>query len=244
MVDLARRAAHESIELTRASSSSRSTAVASFVTPASTAGVILILGLAAVSWVFAIDQMSGMDMGVATRLGSLSSFAGLWIAMMTAMMLPGAALAVLRRSNTGIWVRAVPQFIGSYIAVWAAVGFAVYALYRSHGTISAGLVTIAAGIYELTPVKRHFRQRCREEDHSGLHFGIWCVGSSIGLMAMFLGLGVMSIAWMSIVALIACVQKLMSTKAALDVPVALAIIGFGLFIVIAPSSVPGLVPAM
>ena len=244
MVDLARRTAAEPIELTQAVNSSRSTAVGTYVKPASTAGLILVIGLAAASWVFSVHQMNGMDMGSATRLGSFSSFAVLWIAMMAAMMLPGATPAVLRRSNTGVWVRTVPQFIGSYLTVWAVVGVSAYALYRTHGTRGAGLITVAAGMYELTPVKRHFRQRCREEDLSGIRFGICCVGSSVGLMAMFLGLGVMSVAWMSFVALIACVQKLVPANAALDLPVAFAIIGFGLVILIAPSSVPGLLPAM
>ena len=39
-------------------------------------------------------------------------------------------------------------------------------------------------------------------------------------------------------------QKLLPAKAAIDVPLALAIVGLGVLIVIAPSSVPGLTPAM
>jgi hypothetical protein len=55
-------------------------------------------------------------------------------------------------------------------------------------------VVIAAGAYELTPVKRHFRRCCRENASSGPGFG-------------------------------------------------LAIAGLGCAIVIAPSLIPGLVPA-
>jgi hypothetical protein len=39
-------------------------------------------------------------------------------------------------------------------------------------------------------------------------------------------------------------QKLLPARAALDVPLALAIVGLGFLIVIAPSSVPGLTPPM
>jgi hypothetical protein len=39
-------------------------------------------------------------------------------------------------------------------------------------------------------------------------------------------------------------QKLLPAKAAVDVPLALAIVGLGIWIVLAPSSVPGLVPPM
>ncbi|MEU8984663.1 hypothetical protein [Streptomyces sp. NPDC048309] len=49
---------------------------------------------------------------------------------------------------------------------------------------------------------------------------------------------------MSVIAVLVLAQKLLPAKAALDVPMALAIVGFGLLIVIAPSSVPGLTPLM
>jgi predicted metal-binding membrane protein len=167
-----------------------------------------------------------------------------WVVMMAAMMLPGAAPAVLRRSQAGGGVRTVPLFIGSYLAVWALVGAGVYALYRPHGSVAAGVVTIAAGVYELTPLKRHFRQRCRDGARSGFGFGLCCAGSSIGLMLILVALGVMSVIWMSVIAALVLAQKLLPAKAAVDVPLALAITGLGIWIVLAPLPVPGLVPAM
>jgi len=202
------------------------------------------LGLAATSWVVAVRQMNGMDMGVATRLGSFAFFVVLWVSMMAAMMLPSAAPAVLRRAHASGRLRAVPLFVGSYLAVWTLVGVAVYALYRPHGTFAAGAVAIAAGVYELTPLKRHFRWRCRESVRSGFEFGLYCVGSSIGLMLMLVALGVMSVTWMVVIAVLILAQKLLPAKAAIDVPLALAIVGLGILIVIAPSSVPGLMPPM
>ena len=41
---------------------------------ARTAALAATLGLAAASWVVAVWQMHGMDMGVATRLGSFAFF--------------------------------------------------------------------------------------------------------------------------------------------------------------------------
>jgi len=202
------------------------------------------LGLAAASWGIAVWQMHGMDMGAATRLGSFEFFIAVWVTMMAAMMLPGAAPAVLRLTQGSGGVRAVPLFIGSYLAIWALMGFAVYALYRPHGYVAGGVVVIAAGVYELTPVKRHFRRRCRDTVRSGFGFGLCCAGSSMGLMLMLLALGAMSLIWMSVVAVLVLAQKLLPPKAAVDVPLALAILGFGIWIVLAPSSVPGLVPAM
>jgi NAD(P)-dependent dehydrogenase (short-subunit alcohol dehydrogenase family) len=213
-------------------------------TAATAAALTATLGLAAASWVVAVRQMNGMDMGVATRLGSFAFFVALWVLMMTAMMLPGAAPAVLRRVHASGGVRAVPLFVGSYLAVWTVVGVAVYALYRPHGAFAAGVVTIAAGGYEFTPLKQHFRRRCRDSVRSGFEFGLCCVGSSIGLMLMLVALSVMSVTWMSVIAVLVLAQKLLPAKAAIDVPLALAIVGLGILIVIAPSSVPGLTPPM
>ena len=98
--------------------------------------------------------------------------------MMAAMMLPGAAPAVVNRAHAGGSVRAVPLFVGSYLAAWALVGVAVYALYRPHGSVAAGVVAIAAGVYEFTPLKRHFRRRCRESAGSGFGFGLCCARAS------------------------------------------------------------------
>ena len=150
------------------------------------------------------------------------------VPMMAAMMLPGAvpeASRILRATGS---VLAVPLFAASYLGVWTLVGLAVYALYRPHGAAVAGALTIAAGVYELTPLKRHCRRRCRESVRSGFEFGLYCVGSSIGLMVVLLALGVMSITWMAVVAALVLAQKLLPPRAALDVPVALAIIGLGI----------------
>jgi predicted metal-binding membrane protein len=212
--------------------------------PVTAAALTMTLGLAAASWVVAVRQMDGMDMGVATRLGSFAFFLSLWVSMMAAMMLPGAVPAVLRRAHASDRVRAVLFFVGSYLAVWTLVGVAVYAVYRPHGYVAAGAVAIAAGIYEFTPLKQHSRRRCRESVASGFGVGLSCVGSSIGLMLVLVALSVMSVTWMSVIAVSTLAQKLLPAKAVVDVPLALAIVGLGILILIAPSLVPGLLPPM
>jgi predicted metal-binding membrane protein len=214
-----------------------STRSASTVAPA--AALTATIGLAAACWIVALRQMNGMDMGVATRLGSFSFFVGAWVSMMAAMMLPGAARAVVRHASAGGRVRVVALFVASYLAVWTLVGLAVYAFYRPHGSSVAGAVAIAAGVYELTPLKRQFRRRCRENARSGISFGVDCVGSSIGLMLMLVALGVMSIMWMSVIAVVVLAQKLLPERVVVDVPLALAIVAFGIVTVFSPSSVPG-----
>jgi predicted metal-binding membrane protein len=202
------------------------------------------LGLAAACWVVSVREMSGMTgMGTATELGSPWFFAGVWVSMTAAMMLPGALPAAARsvRADGRAW--AVPLFIASYLAVWTLVGLAVYAAYRPHGTSLAGAIVIAAGIYELTPLKRHTRRRCRDSVRSGVGFGIYCVGSSIGLMLIIVAFGVMNVAWMCVIAIVVLAQKLLPANTAVDMPLALAIVALGVLLVIAPASVPGLTPA-
>ena len=72
--------------------------------------------------------------------------------------------------------------------------------------------------------------------------GLDANGSSIGLMLQLVALGFMSVGWMSVVAGLVLVQKLLPPRAAVDLPVALAIVGLGVLIVLAPSSFPGLMP--
>lgn len=200
------------------------------------------LGLAAAGWAAAVRLMNGMDMGIATRPGSFWLFAAVWATMMAAMMLPGMAPAVAGHAAANGKLLAPLSFVGYYLAIWAIAGVVAYAADRPHGSLAAGAVVIAAGVYEFTPVKRNFRRRCREEVGSGLKYGLCCVGSGLGLMAMLVALDVMSLRWMSIIAVLASVQKLLPAKAAVDVPLGLALIGFGIVIVVAPTLVPGLTP--
>jgi predicted metal-binding membrane protein len=184
-----------------------------------------LLAVAAACWLVALHQMRGMDMGTETELGSFAFFAGAWVPMMAAMMLPGIVPAVAR---TGQATRAAVWFPLSYLAVWIVAGVAVYAVYQPHTAAVAGALTIAAGIYELTPLKRECRRRCRSDVRSGFEFGLWCVGSSIGLMVMFVALGAMSVLWMSLAAAVVLAQKVLPLDNSIDVPIALAIVAVGI----------------
>lgn len=208
------------------------------------AALAVTLGVAAACWVIAIRRMSGMDMGVSTRLGSFGSFTVLWAVMMAAMMLPGATPAAVRRARATGRLLAAPLFAASYLAVWVAAGLAVYALDRPHGTVAAGVAAIVAGGYELTPVKRRCRRTCKGTVRSGWGFGLSCAGSSAGLMLVQVTAGVMSIAWMAGIGCLIAAQKTLAPRAAIDVPVALALAGLGIVILTVPSAIPGLLPAM
>ena len=140
--------------------------------PAATAAVLAAtLGLAAACWVVSAWQMNGMNMGTATparlvrrvhrRVGSDDGGDD------AAGRRPGRAQARPQRRGAR---RALG--VGSYLAVWAVAGVVVYAVDRPHGSLVAGVVTIAAGVYEFTPLKQHCRRRCRDAAGSGLGFGL------------------------------------------------------------------------
>ena len=125
------------------------------------------------------------------------------VPMMTAMMLPSALPAIARRARERDGVLAAPLFAGSYLGTWALAAIAMCLLYRPSGRVGfvpAGALIVAAGMYELTPLKRECRRRCRQCVRSGLRFGVYCFGSSIGLMLVLVAVNVMSIALMFAIA--------------------------------------------
>ena len=159
--------------------------------------------------------MTSMEMGAAS------------VPMMAAMMLPSAVPAIARRARERDGVLAAPLFAGSYLGTWALAALAMYLLYRPPGAVTAGALMVGAGLYELTPLKRECRRRCRECVRSGLRFGVYCFGSSIGLMLVLVAVDVMSIALMFAVAVVVLAQKLLPTRPAVDVPLALAMVALG-----------------
>jgi predicted metal-binding membrane protein len=217
-----------------------------------------VAGVAAVCWVLAARRMSGVDMGPGADLGTFSFFAATWATMMAAMMLPSALPAVLANDREAR--RAPPVlFIVSYLAVWMVVGIVVFFAYRGArgaqlgflewdrgGAYVAGAAVVAAGIYELTPVKRACLHRCRARAahngafRDGIRYGIDCVGCSAGLMLVLFAVGVMSLFWMAIVAVLVFVQKVPAGGTRLVAPVAVLLLGLGFWIALAPASVPEL----
>jgi predicted metal-binding membrane protein len=138
----------------------------------------------------------------------------------------------------------LPVQVAGYLAAWTIAGLAVHALYQPHTAPVAGALTLLAGAYELTPIKRRFREMTHQDAGSGWKLGFCCIGSSGGLMLVMLALGPMSITWMAVVGAVVLLQKVFRPWTPLDVGVAAAITILGLAALIVPSSVPGLVPPM
>jgi predicted metal-binding membrane protein len=110
-----------------------------------------------------------------------------------------------------------------YLAVWFVP--ALLALRVPWMSLGAW-ATLAGGVYELTPVKRRFLERCRSE--RGLRHGLDCVGASAGLMVAFFGLGWMSFWWMAAVAAVVFAEKAAPFGRRLAVPAGLVLVALGL----------------
>jgi predicted metal-binding membrane protein len=126
-----------------------------------------------------------------------------WAPMMAAMMLPTALPAIARHGRR----LTAPLFAGAYFGVWLLAGLAVYAIYEPPGRAVAIALVAAGAIYELTPFKRACRERCRAERRSGVRYGGWCVGSTVGLMAVLVAIDPMSLPLMCALAAIVLIQK-------------------------------------
>jgi predicted metal-binding membrane protein len=222
---------------------------------------------ALVCWIVALRRMQGMDMGPGTSLGSLPFFLGIWVTMMAAMMLPAALPVVLLFSRFGRSSSATASFVAAYIAVWTVYGLAAYLVYRAisaaapaflgwdrQGPLVAGAAVAAAGLYELTPLKRACLRHCRSPLGLfsrwrpglrgtlavGIHHGAYCVGCCSGLMLILFALGVMSITWMLVITALVFAQKVLPRGDRLERPLALALVALGVWIAVDPGSVPGL----
>ena len=159
-------------------------------------------------------------------------------------------------------------FASSYFAVWTLYGLAAYGVYRVVRSLHLGFLDwdrggpyvvaallVFAGAYELTPLKTVCLRHCRSPMHfvlggwrngiggafrMGAEHGAYCVGCCWGLMVVFFGLGVMSIAWMAVVAALIFTQKILPYGDRLTRAFAVAFVAAGAWIAIAPGSVPGL----
>jgi predicted metal-binding membrane protein len=222
-------------------------------------------------WWWTVQRMAGMDSGPGTDLGALGWFTGSWAAMMAAMMLPSFAptvaayVTISPARGPGRWL----LFTLGYLLAWTAAGLVAYGLFELgkellagdlawHGAgrwLAAGVI-LAAATYELIPLKRTCLTRCRGQLGEprgasrqswssavamGARSGGWCIGCSWALMAALFALGVMSLTWMVLVAVLVALEKAGPWPLAARLATAALLVALGAGILIAPHEVPGLV---
>jgi predicted metal-binding membrane protein len=230
-----------------------------------------VFGAAVVGWVVSYRRMRGMDMGPGTHLGALPWFVGVWVVMMAAMMLPSLLPATLgfgdlaRRRAAGRRQVSSAYFVAGYLIAWTGFGLAAYATYRvaiavapralawNHaGRYVAAGALVAAGAYELTPLKHACLRRCRGvvalvgrwRDRvsgatlMGARHGLDCIGCCWGLMLALFALGVMSLTWMATISVVIAAEKVLPRADRVVPAVAGMLAAIGVWVAVAPASLP------
>jgi predicted metal-binding membrane protein len=217
-----------------------------------------LIGLAALAWTVTGDRMQGMDAGPGTDLGGIGWFAGVWVVMMAAMMLPSVVPAVLVHSRTDKRGVATTLFLGGYLVTWTAAGLLAYAGFEAVRSLELGFlawneggrylaagVLVASALYQLTPLKQACLNECRDPCTAGslrmgIAHGAWCIGCCWALMAALFALGVMSIGWMALTAGLIAAEKLLPWKAVATRGVMAVLLALAIAVAVSPDDVPGL----
>jgi predicted metal-binding membrane protein len=194
-------------------------------------------------------DMSGMSMApISWGPGTWALMVAMWWVMMIAMMAPSAAPTILLYANVHrealaqgrLQERSTPTgaFAAGYLSVWLAFALAATALHwalEQAGLVSATMmgsqsrwlssaVLIAAGVYQLTPLKRaclshcrapasflarHWRPRASGAFRLGVLHGAYCVGCCWMLMALLFVGGVMNLVWIAALAVLVLIEKIL-----------------------------------
>ena len=181
------------------------------------------------------DAMSTMESGSGM---SFTLFISTWIVMMIAMMFPAVVPVVLLfdrwRRTRHRSVASTVSFIVGYLAVWGSAGLLVYAALvgietqvenSTTAVTLGGICLIAAGLYQLSPLKTACLNHCRSPlglvmQHSqhlgrglrgpfrvGVLHGAYCLGCCWALMVVLIVLGLMNLGWMAAVSALILVEK-------------------------------------
>lgn len=193
----------------------------------------------------------------------------MWAVMMVAMMVPSAtpmilAFLTVNQSRSAANRRLVPVsiFLLGYLAIWTAYSavatLAEWGLHQAtllstamaatSPALNGGLL-IAAGVFQLTPLKRACLKGCRSpltflmsewRDGPagafimGVRHGTYCLGCCWILMALLFVAGVMNLFWVALIALLVMAEKALAKGEVLGQIAGLALVTAGVVLVIKP----------
>ena len=239
--------------------------------------VTALAGVTVIAWIYTWLQVRAMtgieDMAMPTEFGpwTISDVAlniAIWWIMMIGMMLPSAMPMVLvfaaanrrRRARGGDFVPTA-VFAAGYLSAWAVFGlvatFAEWGLeqaalispatQRVSPTLGAGIV-IAAGLYQLTPLKNaclahcrtpldfvlnHWREGAAGAVRMGIEHGLYCLGCCWVLMALLFAVGVMNLLLMAVLTAFVLIEKLFPAGQWIARVSGLLLLCFGVFLLTA-----------
>ena len=214
-----------------------------------------------------LDRPMSMDlMGPPATTAFVGAAFTMWSLMMVAMMLPSASPMILlyarfARARFGAAATAgTAVFVLAYVLVWS--GFSLLASLLQAALVAngwagamdmaigsrrlSGALLVAAGLYQLTPLKDACLEACRSPIaflsrgirpgmggalRLGLAHGLYCLGCCWALMLLLFVGGVMNLAWVAALALLVAAEKLLPWKG-VRIALAAGLIAVGVAMVI------------
>jgi predicted metal-binding membrane protein len=237
----------------------------------------LLLALAAAAWAALIWQGARADIDMAMDSPTMGLRAPLflttWVIMMVAMMFPTAAPMIIAfhtvqagRRQRGEAFVSTWIFVAAYLLVWGLSGVAAYAVALAAETVAArttlspataarigGTLLIAAGLYQLTPLKDLCLSKCRTPItfimtswrdgawgalRMGLLHGAYCLGCCWLLFVILFPLGIMNIAAMAGITLVIFVEKTLPWGRVVARATAAALVVYGVVVIAVPQFLP------
>lgn len=213
------------------------------------AGVTILAWVYLVDMALGMRDMSGMGSALVTAradawstLDALMMFVMWWV-MMVGMMVPSATPMILTFATVNRRKRERDQpfvptavFAGGYLVAWGAFSFAATAaqwgleeaallspMMVSTSPVFGGLLFVAAGVYQWTPLKHACLRKCRSpiafiinrwrDGHKGALFmgmehGAYCLGCCWSIMALLFVGGVMNLLWVAAIAAFVFAEKM------------------------------------
>jgi predicted metal-binding membrane protein len=206
--------------------------------------------------------------GAGWSFAAFVTFVVTWAVMMAAMMFPSAAPMLLlfrtvatQRQATGSAFTPTWVFATGYLLVWTAVGAVTWMIVQvlsdaagqvgvaeraTWAPIALGAVLVAAGLYQLTPLKQICLDHCRSPvafvmQHwragsggalqMGIVHGLYCLGCCWALFAVLVAAGVMSLAWMLLLTLAVFAEKVLPGGQRISQVVGIAFLVLGIGVV-------------
>jgi len=230
--------------------------------------------MAALAWGYTLYQglkhtsmTEGMAMPMMTTWSSADFVFMLvmWAVMMFAMMLPSVTPTVMifgqvtqRRKSAGRSFAPTAAFVAGYLLTWtwfSLLATVVNWWLHTHGWMTSmmghigpgigGVLLIAAGLFQWTPLKNacldhcrspmsflmhHWREGVSGATMMGMHHGVYCLGCCWMLMALLFVLGVMNLPWVAVLAIVVLAEKILPGGQILSRILGLGLIGWGVWL--------------
>lgn len=188
-----------------------------------------------------LNMQMAMPRMLAWRLADVLILFAMWAVMMVAMMVPSVAPLILlfaaanRQKADGGAIGSATVLVLGYLLVW--LGFSVLATLATWGLQSAallspmlvstspllgGILLVAAGVFQFTPLKQSCLTRCRSPLSFlmaewragswgtfllGVKHGLYCVGCCWLFMTLLFVAGIMNLLWVAAIALFVLLEK-------------------------------------